>query len=393
MSTAITIPIYDHTIALLPVSGNTPYGYYDTDLQFINDAQRFVVFATRKLGYPIMEIQLQDINFYSAYEDAVTTYGRELHEYRIRENYLAFEGNPTGSVLNDVLIQPSLGAMIRIAEAYGVEAGSGGNVNYYTGSINLEYGRQLYDLDMWASQSGVVQDGDRIEVKRVFYEAPPAIIRYFDPYAGTGTGLQSLMETFGFGQFSPGINFMLMPMYFDTLKIQAIEFNDQIRKSSFSFELINNKLRVFPIPSFEKKLYFNYIKKSERDSVIRRDGNGNPITNSINDTSKVPFVVPTYNNINSVFKKWIMDYAFAIIKETLGIVRSTYSTIPIPDAEVTMNGDALMNQAREEQRFLLEQLRATLDETSRQKQLERKKMENDALRSNLNDVPMTIYIF
>jgi hypothetical protein len=108
----------------------------------------------------------------------------------------------------------------------------------------LRAGEQKYDLNAWASSSGVVLPGDQIDIKRIFYEAPPAIVRYFDPYAGTGTGLQSLMETFGFGQFSPGINFMLMPVYFDVLKIQAIEFNDQIRKSAYTFEIQNNQLKI-----------------------------------------------------------------------------------------------------------------------------------------------------
>jgi hypothetical protein len=392
MSTAISIPIYSSDIALLPVSGNTPFGYYDTDAAFQQDAQKFVVFATRRLGYPIMEIQLQDINFYAAYEDAVTVYGKELYEYKIRENYISFEGNTTGSSLNNTLIKPSMGNIIRMAQEYGNEVGSGGNINYYTGSLAMTAGNQNYDLNLWASQSGVVQDGDSIEIKRIYYEAPPAITRYFDPYAGTGTGLQSLMDTFGFGQFSPGINFMLMPIYFDVLKIQAIEFNDQIRKSAYSFELMNNKLRILPIPSFNRNLYFTYIKKSERNSVIAKDIYGNPVMGTITDTSKVPYTVPTYSYINSVFRKWINDYALAIIKETLGNVRNTYTSIPIPGAEVVMNGASLVEQGKGEQLALIEQLRATMDDTSRQKQLEKKKMDNDNMRDTLGGFPMPIYI-
>lgn len=388
MSTSITIPIYDDSIPLLPVSGNTPYGYYDNDLQFQSDAQRFVVFATRRLGYPIMEIQMQDINFYAAYEDAINVYGKELYEYKIRENYISFEGNSTGSSFNQELIQPSFGNIIRLAQDYGSEVGSGGNINYYTGSLSMYQGVQNYDLNAWASSSGVVSDGDSIEVKRIFYEASPAIVRFFDPYAGTGTGLQSLMDTFGFGQFSPGISFMLMPIYFDVLKIQAIEFNDQIRKSGFSFELVNNRLKIFPVPTYDKRLYFTYIKKSERNSIVR-DGRSNLIT----DTSKVPYTIPTYSYINSVFKKWINDYALAIVKETLGNIRSTYATIPIPGQEITMNGPALIEQSKNEQQALIDSLRATLDDTSRQKQLERKKSENDSLRDTLGGFPMPIYIF
>ena len=378
---------YDESIPLLPVSGNTPFGYYDADPLFQLEAPKFAKFAARRLGYPIMEIELQDINFYAALEDAVTVYGKELYEYKIRENYFSMEGNQTGSALNTTLIQPNFGNMMRIASDYGSEVGSGGNITYYTVSLPLNMGLQNYDLNAWASASGVVQAGDQIEVKKIFYEAPPAIIRYFDPYAGTGTGLQSLMETFGFGQFSPGVNFMLMPIYFDVLKIQSIEFNDQIRKSAYTFELQNNQLKIFPIPTFDQVLFFNYIKKSDR-SALTRDSRNNLITN----VSNVPFNIPTYSQLNSVFKKWIYDYALAVTKETLGNIRGLYNSLPVPGAETTLNGSTLIDQATTEKAALIEQLRGTLDDTSRQKQLEKKAAEAASMRDTFTNFPMPIYI-
>jgi len=388
MAGQIEIQYYDASLPLLPVSGNTPFGYYDNDPIFVSDAEKFVRFAARRLGYPIMEIELQDINFYAALEDAVTVYGKELYEYKIRENYLSIEGNPTGSSLNNSLIQPSFGNLIRIAKDYGSEVGSGGNVPYYSGSIDMKANQQYYDLDAWASQSLNLSAGDKIEVKRVFYEAPPAIIRYFDPYAGTGTGLQSLMETFGFGQFSPGINFMLMPVYFDVLKIQGIEFNDQIRKSAYTFELVDNKLRIFPIPTFDRPLFFTYIKISERDSVVRNTNQG-----LVTNVSNVPYNNPVYSQINSIFRKWIYDYALALVKETLGNIRGVYQNIPIPGSETTLNGQTLIDQANNEKDKLIEQLRGTLDDTSRQKQMEKKAAEAAQLRDTLNNFPMPIYIY
>jgi len=387
MAGQVEIQYYDESVALLPVSGNTPFGYYDADAQFQIDGQRFAKFAARRLGYPIMEIELQDINFYAALEDAVTVYGKELYEYKVRENYLSLEGNSTGSTLNNTLIQPNFGNMIRIATDYGSEVGSGGNITYYSGALDLEVNKQFYDLNVWASQSASLTPGDSIEVKRVFYEAPPAIVRYFDPYAGTGTGLQSLMETFGFGQFSPGINFMLMPVYFDALKIQAIEFNDQIRKSAYTFELVNNQLRIFPIPTFERKLIFTYIKKSERNAISRTNA-----TNLITNVSNTPFTNIVYSQINSIFKKWIFDYALAIAKETLGNIRGVYSQIPVPGSETTINGQILIDQSATEKTALIEQLRGTLDDTSRQKQLEKKANEASMMRDTFVNFPMAIYI-
>ena len=241
------IPIYPGSSSFTP--GLTPFGFYDGDTTFRNEADKVVTWCARRLGYPIENIELQDIQFYAAFEEAVTTYGNEVYQWKVRENYLSFEGASTGSVLNNQVITSTLGSQIRIASTYGSEAGVGGTTTYYTGSLTTVAFQQEYDLTTWANQSASLQPGDSIEIKRIFNDAPPAIVRYFDPYAGTGTGIQSLLETFGFGQMSPGINFMLMPIFFDVQKVQAIELNDQIRKAAYSFDLQNNQLRIFPYPN------------------------------------------------------------------------------------------------------------------------------------------------
>jgi len=369
--------------------GDTPFGFYDADNQFTSSADQVSVWCARRLGYPLVDVELQDINFYACFEEAVTVYGNEVYLYKIRENYLSLEGNPTGSVLNTEVITPTLGNEIRIAKTYGTEAGSGGDTEYYSGSIPLTSGVQDYDLTAWANASASLSAGDSIEIKRIFYEAPPAITRFFDPYAGTGTGLQSLMDTFGFGQYSPGVNFLLMPVYHDLLTIQAIEMNDEVRKSAYSFELINNKLKLFPIPVQNATLYFQYIKKSERDSVIKdAAANGSLISN----VSNVPYNNPTYSQINAVGRQWIFQYTLALAKEMLGLIRGKYQSVPVPGAEVTLNQADLLSGARDEKTALLEQLRGTLEETSRKNQLERKSQESQFLKDDLNSVPMLIYI-
>ncbi len=387
MSTAVSIPIYDES-SLLPISSSTPWGFYDNDLSFQEDGPKFARFAARRLGYPIVNIELQDINFYASFEDAISVYSKELYDYKIRENYFSMESTviESGSNLNNSLIEPNFGNLIRIAKNYGVESSTGGNIDYYTGSLDMEIGVQNYDLDYWASSSLNLTAGDRIEIKRIHYEAPPAIVRYFDPYAGTG--LQSIADTFGMGQSVPGINFMLMPVYADVLRVQAIEFNDQIRRSAFSFELVNNKLKIFPIPTFEKKLFFTYIKMSERSAITR---NGNP-QNLITNISNVPYTNIRYSTINGPGRKWIFDYALSVVKETLGNVRGKYDRQPIPGNEVTLNGASLIEQAKNEQDKLIEKLRMHLDETSRKSQLQMKSEEASAMRDTMALFPMTIFI-
>lgn len=381
------IPIWPGSSSFFP--GDTPFGFYDNDPVFQSEADKVALWCSRRLGYPLVDIELQDINFYACLEEAATVYGNEVFLYKIRENYLSLEGNSTGSVLNTEVISPSLGGIVRIAKNYGTEAGSGGNTNYYTGSIYLSTGVQDYDLTAWSNASASLAAGDSIEIKRIFYENSPAIVRFFDPYAGTGTGHQSLMDTFGFGQYSPGINFLLMPVFHDLLTIQAIELNDQIRKSAYSFELVNNKLKIFPIPTSDGRLQFQYIKVSERDSVLKNTSASGSLISNI---SNVPYQNPTYKFINTVGKYWIYQYTLALAKEMLGQVRGKYGTVPIPNSEVTLNGGSLIEASANEKAALLEQLRNTLEETSRTKQLEKKAQEAANLKTELDNVPMLIFI-
>ena len=379
------IPIWPGSSSFDP--GNTPFGFYDYDAEFREDADKVSNFCARRLGYPLVEVELQDISFYAAFEEAITTYGNELYAYTIRDNQLTLEGGSTGTNLNNAVVTPSFEPIVRLSEQYGVEAGTGGNVTYYTGSIPLTASVQTYDLNEWATEEGVA-GSHGIEIKRVFYEAPPAIVRYFDPYAGTGFGYQSLFDSFGFGSMSPAINFLMMPLNYDLQTIQAIELNDQIRRSNYSFEIQDNKLRIFPIPDREEagSLRFQYIRRDERISNSVDNGGG------ISNVSNTPYTNPTYTSINSVGRQWIFEYTLALAKEMLGYIRGKYSNIPIPNAEVTLNQSDLITAATAEKTALIERLRDYFDQTSRASLLERRAKEVDFKQKELQQVPYTIYI-
>lgn len=369
--------------------GDTPFGFYDYDYQFQTDADRVADFCARRLGHPLVDVELQYSNFYTAFEEAVTTYGNEVYAYKVRQDYLDVEGASTGSILNTTLIQPNMASIIRMSQQYGEEAGVGGTLNWYTGSVDTIENRQNYDMNAWAAASASLHPGDSIEIKRVFYQAPPAIVRYFDPYVGTGTGTTNLLDTFGWGNYSPAVNFLLMPVSYDIQRVQAIEFNDQIRKSQFSFELRNNQLRIFPIPRIDGgKLFFEYIKNSERQNPAGTSGVSAPITN----VSNVPYANPTYAQINSIGRQWIFEYTLALSKEMLGYVRGKYSTVPIPGAEVTLNQADLIAAATGEKAYLLERLKGYLEETSREKLLERRAAEAEFKQKELSQAPFYIYI-
>jgi len=382
----MNVPIWPGSSSFSP--GNTPFGFYDNETDFQTDIDKFSVFASRRLGYPLVEIELQDVNFYAAFEEAITTYGNEVYSSKVADDLLSYEGAPTTiQPGNKELVNPNFANLVLLSNQYGEEAGVGGNVTYYSGSLKLEPNKQNYDLTQWAIDNNI--EGG-IEVKRIYYEAPPAINRYFDPYVGSGTGMMQMLDGFGWGGYSPAINFMLMPISYDMQTIQAIEFNDQIRKSQYSFELVNNQLKIFPIPrtSGMTDLWFQYIKLDDRNQPYV-DRHGKEI---ITNVSNVPFENPNYNKINSIGRQWVFEYALAITKEILGYVRGKYSTVPIPGADMTLNQDALIAAATTEKERLVEKLRAYLESTSREKLLEKKANEAEQQNKTMGQAPMNIFI-
>ncbi len=365
-------------------AGMTPFGFYDSDTEFQTDIIKVAKFCGQRLGYPLMDVELQSGSFFACFEEAITTYGNEIFTYKIRENYLNLEGASTGSAMNNQLTDPTLNRIVQISQHYGTEAEVGGNVTKYSGSIAITGSQQNYNLDAWAENEGI---SGSIEVRRVFYESPPAIQRYFDPYAGTGTGVQSLMSSFGFGAMSPGINFMMMPTSYDVQLIQAIEFNDQIRKSAYTFELVNNNLKVFPVPSRSGSLWFEYYKQEDKSKI-----NYNSSTNLITNVAEVPYENPQYSHINSVGRQWIFRYTLALAKEILAYIRGKYQVVPVPGSEATLNQADLLADARTEKIELMTSLREMLDQTGRSAQLEAQAKEAEDVQNTLKSIPMTIHV-
>ena len=376
------IKIWDGTATFS--AGMTPFGFYDSDTEFQSEAVKVAKFCATRLGYPMMDVELQSGSFFACFEEAVTTYGNLVFQYKIRENYISMEGASSATSVNNKIVNASLQKMIKISQEYGTEAEVGGKITRYTGSLPISASVQEYDLDAWATNQNITGS---IEIRRVFYESPPAILRYFDPYAGTGTGIQSLMDAFDFGSYSPGVNFLLMPASYDLLKTQAIEFNDQIRRSSYSFEMVNNKLTLFPIPTQSGSLRFEYYKTKDKEDAVFEDGDS-----KITNVGEVPYENPTFLKINTPGRDWIYRYTLALAKELLAYVRGKYQTVPVPGSEATLNQADLLTDARAEKEKLLTELTELLQVASKQSQLESQAAQTEAMNTTLKGVPMTIYI-
>jgi len=370
------------------VSGNTPFGTYDDDSTYQTEAPKFADWCSKRLGYPLMNVELQDKQFYACLEESVTEYSAQVNQYNIKDNLLSLQGQSTSSNLTHKRVTPNLGRSVFLSQAYGTEDGVGGLVDIKSGSIDVVSGSQDYDVDTLFA--AVSESGNAIELKKVFYEESPAVQRYFDPYAGTGAGTMNMMDQFGFGNMSPAVSFLMMPVYADMLRIQAIELNDQIRKSAYTFQLRNNKLRIFPKPTSGYKLHFNYVVTADRDNVMVTEYSGS--SDVISDFSNAPYDNMTYGHINDVGRQWIRKYGLALTKDLLGIIRSKSGAIPIPGAETSLDGDTLRTEASTEKEVLVTQLREMLDQTSRRALLEADKDESEFLQEKLKRVPFPIYI-
>ena len=382
---------------------STPFGFYDDDLSFQEDAPKVARYCAEKLGWPVLEVELNEIQFYTAFEEAVTAYGKEVIEAITAETLSSqLGGNSSGRAVNQTIFRPSLQNTIRFSAQYGTEAGVGGPVDLKSYSIDLIAGQQEYNL------TSLINDGP-IEIRKVFYEAPPAILRYFDPYAGTGTGVQSLMDAFDFGSYSPGVNFLMMPASYDLLKVQAIEFNDQIRKSAYSFEVHNNKLTVFPVPTGEGKMKIQYYKLDDKSASYIDDtisfaataNSGGSVTGTGGSSSSTGVTTNMsnanaqnliYSEINAIGRQWIYKYAAATVKEMLAYVRGKYETVPIPGSEARLNAADLLADARTEKATLIETLKATMQTASLTNQLQLQATQTQLVSDTLQGVPMLIFV-
>lgn len=365
---------------------STPFGTYDDDSSFQTDAPKVASWCATRLGYPIIDIELQGPNFFACFEEATSEYSAQVNQFNIRNNLGALEGNSTSTNYTGQSVNGSeLNNIITIAEGYGTLVGVGGNIDISKGNIAITSSVQEYDLqEMWGAVS---ESNERLQITKVYYEATPAIQRFFDPYSVSGQGTLNLIDEFGFGSFSPAAQFILMPIYEDLLRIQQIEFNDQFRKSAHTFNIVNNKLKIFPLPTSDYTLWFEYMVKKEF-----REDSTTIISNVISDYSNVGYDFAVYSNINDVGIQWIRKYTLALVKELLGAIREKYSSIPTPDSEVSLDGASLRAEAQTEKDTLIDQLRENLNEVSKKQRMEDEANMSEQQQQVMSRVPLAIFV-
>ena len=348
------------------ISGQTPYGTYDSDSTFSTDIVSVTKWCAKRLGFPVLQLEIPSGSIYACFEEAVNEYSQHINNYNIKnwmwEQY-GEKSRISGSLSTGSLdpVTPTLGPSVTLSDKYGQLVGMSETYDLKKGYITLSGSKQDYDLqDVWANVS---ESGKRIEVHRVFNHMPASVSRFYDPYAGTFDQRQ-LLDAFGFGNVSPAISFVLKPISYDLARANAIETSDLVRKSAYSFEIHNNNLRIFPEPldgDAGEKIWFEYYVK---DDIRNTNNVSASLQGGVSDPSNVPYKFITYSSINQPGRQWIRKYTYALAKELLGIIRSKYSSMPIPDGEVTLDGEALKTEGREEKQQLLEELKEFLESVS-----------------------------
>ena len=376
------------------VEGQTPYGTYDSDSTFQTDIQSVTKWCAKRLGFPVLQLEIPSGSIYACFEEAVNEYSQHINNYNIKnwmwEQYgekSRISGSLSTGSSNPVT--PTLGPSVTLSDKYGQLVGMSETYDLKKGYITLSGSKQDYDLqDVWADVS---ESGKRIEVHRVFNHMPASVSRFYDPYAGTFDQRQ-LLDAFGFGNVSPAISFVLKPISYDLARANAIETSDLVRKSAYSFEIHNNNLRIFPEPldgDAGEKIWFEYYVK---DDIRNTNNVSASLQGGVSDPSNVPYKFITYESINQPGRQWIRKYTYALAKELLGIIRSKYSSMPIPDGEVTLDGEALKTEGREEKTQLLEELRDFLESVSLTEKLKAEAEESNAQREVLAKAPLNIYL-
>ena len=370
------------------VANAVPFGIYTGSVDFLSGASLQVNYVYKKLGGDVVDIELTPANVYAAYEEAVLEYSYIINLHQSKNSLGDSLGDVTGtfdhkgeiksgSATNMKLPRFQVAYAQRVGDGLSSMGNIGGTKTIYSASFNPSKNVQDYDLQnivQSASNSGVDQDGrsvdysgkvagQRIFITRVFYKSPRAMWRFYGYYGGIGV----VGNSSTYGQFADDSTFEIIPTWQN--KMQAIMYEDSIftRTSHYSYEIKNNKLRLFPTPSYfgfqDDTIWFQfYVKQdSTADEAGYEDG-----VNGVNNLNTLPFSNIPYKNINSIGKQWIRKYALALCKEMLGQVRGKFTTIPIPGESVTLNHSELLAQAKEEQQQLKDKLTEMLKETEYQ---------------------------
>jgi hypothetical protein len=391
------------------VSDACPIGFYTASADFVSGAVAQVAYTYKKLGGDVLDIELTSGSVYANYEEAVLEYSYIVNLHQTKNIIGSSLGSTTGSfdhkgdrtdsatTKNIELKYPkfSFETAFRISDSFSTEAVVGGRNTIYSASFDTVSNQQDYDLQNIISASSATDSASpffekvgnkRVTIRQVYYVTPRQMWRFYGYYGG----LNVVGDFHTYGQYADDSTFQVIPSWHN--KLQAISYEDHLytRTSHFSYELVNNKLRLYPTPDSVSPEKF-WVRFSLSEDPWEDDADGGQ--DGVNNMNTLPMQNIAYNKINSIGKQWIRRYALALSKETLGQIRGKFSgNIPIPGDNITLNSSDLLSQGREEKDKLREELKTMLEEMTYPKLIASDKEMTDNAKGILNHVPLKIFV-
>lgn len=377
----------------------TPFGIYDTDVDFQLEAESMITFVKRKLGDDILSVELTKKQIWMCFEEATLEYSRMINSAEAKSQLSNLLGNeitggdnnegPSGAELK--LPRETLEFLLRKAEPYATAAAVGGSYNLYSGSIEMSAGKQDYNIytDLKFTPDGSTEEvagdyftGKKLRVVDVLHKSPQAAYRFFD----TTSAINYLNNEFAFESFTPETVFYVLPVYEDVLRQQQMSVSNRVRRSNYSYELIGQNLRIFPMPTEPKVLWIRFAPPADG---LNPDVPDNSI-DGVSGISNVPFGNISFSGINSVGRQWIRQYTIALAKEVLGQVRSKFGSVPIPNGDLSLNGSDLLSQSSSEKDKLMSDLKELLDSLTYDKLIETQASEAENMQRLLKTIPVPL---
>ena len=401
---------------------SVPYGIYLngalSSSQWASGAVAQVSYTYKMLGGDVLDVELTENNIYTSYEMATLEYSYIVNNHQAKNVLSSFLGKTTGTFDHEGNLQAGeLSSSLsgthlslkypqfqfeytkRVAEGLAAEAAIG-DVRVYSASISLKKNTQDYDLqgivqvasddgsEMGGSFAGKVKN-KRISIQRVYYKSPTAMWRFYGYYGG----LNVVGNLFTYGQYSDESTFEVVPAWQNKLQSMAFETNLYTRASHYSYEIRDNRIRIYPPPAAPgvgapNKMWFQFTIPTDPwdEEASRKDG-----VDGINNYNTLPFANIPYENINSMGKQWIRKYALSIAKGMLAQVRGKFGSIPIPGNDVTLNASDLATQSEAEKTALKTELVELLDSLTYASMVDKDaKLSEDANRLQVH-VPMGVY--
>lgn len=375
----------------------TPFGFFDADPTFQSEADAMISFIKRKLGDDVLSVELTKKEIWACFEEAICEYGRHIHETKIISELTNVLGLNTGS--NDFTnryAKRSLEYLLRMAEPYAGEAFVGGSNDATLGYFDLVQGQQDYniysDLKDFKTGLGVydsLASGSKGKLKVVeLFHMEPLAAQQFLLNASNITNF--LATNFNYESYVNSSIFYVLPIFEDVLRRGMLESAFRVRRSHYSYEVLGSNLRIYPIPTTDLQTGKLFCKVMPPTNPLNPTSYHDDSIYGVSGPQNMPLGNIPFSTINQPGRQWIRQYTLALARELLGLIRSKFQNIPIPNADLTLNGDALVSQGREDKEKLIAQLKEFLGNLTHQKLLEADAAAAESLNKQLKYVPMPL---